>query len=94
MSDYTPGPWTHSGQIGGPGHCFCAQVWDASDKSLAVLATTANPSDANANARLIAAAPDLLEACKAFIAADNQCGIALAFDMAEKAIAKATGANQ
>lgn len=46
------------------------------------------------DATTIAALPELLEACKAFIAAENQCGAALAFDMAEKAIAKATGANQ
>jgi len=42
-----------------------------------------------ADARLIAAAPDLLAACLAFIAADNQCGANLAFVMAQEAVKKA-----
>jgi hypothetical protein len=41
-----------------------------------------------ANARLIAAAPDLLAACLAFMEADNQCGANLAFVMAQEAIRK------
>jgi hypothetical protein len=40
------------------------------------------------------AAPELLSACEAFIAADNQCGASLAFDMAKKAIAKTAGVTQ
>lgn len=43
-----------------------------------------------ADAKLIAAAPELLEACKAFLDLDNQCGASLAFVMAKKAIQKAT----
>lgn len=42
-----------------------------------------------ANARLIAAAPDLLAACQAFLEADNQCGANLAFVMAQQAVKKA-----
>ena len=44
-----------------------------------------------ANARLIAAAPELLAACQAFIDCDNQCGANLAFVMAKNAVEKATG---
>jgi hypothetical protein len=43
----------------------------------------------DADLRLIAAAPELLEACEAFIAADNQCGASLAFVMAQEAVKKA-----
>jgi hypothetical protein len=42
-----------------------------------------------ANAKLIAAAPDLIAACLAFIEADNQCGANLAFVMAQEAVKKA-----
>jgi beta-N-acetylglucosaminidase len=41
--------------------------------------------------RLASAAPDLLAACEAFLEADNQCGINLAFVMAKDAVEKATG---
>jgi hypothetical protein len=42
-----------------------AQVWGPDGKSLATLESTTAPSVATANARLIAAAPELLEALKA-----------------------------
>jgi hypothetical protein len=44
----------------------------------------------DADIQLIAAAPDLLAACEAFIAADNQCGASMAFAMAQEAVRKAT----
>jgi hypothetical protein len=48
-----------------------------------------NP-DCLANSQLIAAAPDLLAACQAFVDADCQDSASLAFSMATDAIAKAT----
>lgn len=48
-----------------------------------------NEQQDRADARLIAAAPDLLAACLAFIEADNQCGANLAFVMAQEAVKKA-----
>lgn len=46
-----------------------------------------------ANALLIAAAPELLEACEAFIAAEGVLNIVAAHSMARAAIAKATGSE-
>jgi hypothetical protein len=61
---YTPGPWTYSRVIGNNGvldiedrkneFCICSVYQDGIPKIQQV-----------ANAKLIAAAPDLLEACKA-----------------------------
>lgn len=52
MAKHTPGPWTHSED---------GVIVDAAGKQLA----SVFPRDRAANARLIAAAPDLLEACRA-----------------------------
>ena len=41
-----------------------------------------------ATKRLIEAVPQMLAACQAFVAAENQCGANLAFVMAQEAIAK------
>lgn len=58
---FTPGPWSSSPQNGIPGHCFVAQVWRPDDKSLARIEPTEPPEEASANARLIAAAPEMYE---------------------------------
>ena len=66
MAEHTPGPWMTRRHVSGPladiysiDHCDC-------------LATTAfhgwTFEEMEANARLIAAAPDLLAACKAALA--------------------------
>lgn len=96
---HTPGPWTVDENVPN-------KVWDINSEGRywkAVAATTANKmgagdmtaEEAAANARLIAAAPELLEACK-LIAAAN--GVVLRSDDARAAvaavvaaIAKATG---
>lgn len=59
---HTSGPWDYSPQKGSPGHCWTAQVWDSEGESLAVLDSTIDPSEATANAMMMAAAPDLLGA--------------------------------
>ena len=51
MSTHTPGPWTQNRNV----------VWSDSCKDCGYIAECRN----EINARLIAAAPDLLEACKA-----------------------------
>ncbi|KSD80016.1 hypothetical protein [Pseudomonas aeruginosa] len=60
MSKHTPGPW----HVGGPNKCT---IYDKHGQRLAnsfegVMATQRTDSECEANARLIAAAPDLLEA--------------------------------
>lgn len=54
----------YSSQKGVPGHCFVAQVWDDGGNSIAEIGSTDNPEVANSRARLFAASPDLLAACK------------------------------
>jgi len=60
----TPGPWDFSPQTGAEGHCYQAQVWGPDGDEVAAVTTTAPRFNATANARLMAAAPDLLEAAK------------------------------
>jgi hypothetical protein len=62
MSEHTPEPWSYSEQRGSPGHCTLAQVWDSYGNSLAVIEATDDEREATAIARLMAAAPELLEA--------------------------------
>ena len=87
---HTPGPWLRMGRSIGVGAGEIATVWELPD------------GRAIANARLIAAAPGLLEACRAMIEWDDReqdhavdfsartelCRVA--FDKARAAIAKAT----
>lgn len=101
MNEHTPGPWSACGED--RGGCVCGMVWSKSVD--AVVATTAPSSEARemglpmpdrsaivANARLIAAAPDLLAALQLFfrnsLRADWPADI---YNAAEAAIAKATG---
>lgn len=109
MSAHTPGPWTianyphavvvqtesHKKTAYGASRYAAIGGFDRSDPE--------QMAEALANARLIAAAPELLEACQAMIewdareqdhAVDFNARMALcriAFDKARAAIAKATG---
>ncbi len=108
---HTPGPWTISGQlIIGPPEAFpnpkaqpmgrkIAEVyWDwGGDKGATERRTQWFP-EADANARLIAAAPELLAALKLFmeqydIAGDEGRGSRPEIAAARAAIAKATDTN-
>jgi hypothetical protein len=93
----TPGPW----EVNHDGPCPSVHAKDSSDSIAAVL-LSADPSsdrDVEANARLIAAAPDMLKAlklCKHQIQeiasqAGHDPGIYKAYTMVEDAIAKAEG---
>lgn len=80
----TPGPWVSRGRyIGTPNHMsYIAECRDQNGN-------WSNEPMALANARLIAAAPDLLEALKAAVAvADRDTN---EFNLAHSAIAKAEG---
>lgn len=58
---HTPGPWRFSLSI--PDRSFESQVWDAEGRALLFFADGRSVgTEADANARLIAAAPDLLAA--------------------------------
>lgn len=88
MSKHTPGPWMATGARVDMG---AGRVTAGLDWSFDV-----DPGEARANARLIAAAPDLLKALKDLVAViDSVKGKDVrgyeAFDSAEAAIAKAEG---
>lgn len=105
---HTPGPWFQ----GSGDYQYCVydkRVWINPDGSRGGetpnLVVVISPEDAVADARLIASAPELLEACAAMIewddrekdhAVDFAARMALcaaAFDKARAAIAKATGSK-
>ena len=85
MSKHTPGPWNRLGTV----------VWDEKmGRVVAQCATTLNQMQADdANARLIAAAPDLLEALKEILTLPQLIGggtVSIPIQNARAAIAKAT----
>lgn len=65
---WTPGPWSHSPSRGTPGHGKEAQVFDAAGDALLYFRDGQTiGAEADANARLIAAAPEMAEALEAWI---------------------------
>jgi hypothetical protein len=91
MSEHTPGPWRQ----------FVVVIDGDRDEYYRCIRTESlgyrgdggfdiTGFISQADARLIAAAPDLLAACQAFVDADCQDSASLAFSMATDAIAKAT----
>ena len=97
MSGHTSGPWTTSTEIHGLGGIVASLGQTLDDESHFVCASVlVGDEDLPANARLIAAAPDLLEAAKSVIAgygrlfleAQTSDWVAL-----QAAIAKAEGAS-
>jgi hypothetical protein len=87
---HTPGPWKHAGGTGG---------WDCVKPKSGGLAICNLVENNPANATLIAAAPDLLEACKTannslnnyFCIDDTYEAATLEHKQIRAAIAKATG---
>ena len=95
MSKYTPGPWEARG----------LSVFLPNETALAVATCVPHRPEAQANARLIAAAPELLEALQAVQIHLEHCGWGDSFNreraedaglpnMITAAIAKATGDTQ
>ena len=92
-SSYTPGPWHASRETFG-GTTF---IRTDDDKTIAFLRGYKAPY--KANAQLLAAAPELLEACWAMVTSFHaveymQPHMKESTDMARKAIAKALGKQQ
>ncbi|WP_152980874.1 hypothetical protein [Stenotrophomonas koreensis] len=101
MSKHTPGPWFHDGN----GNVWRRDPKDlyqnggtvAGDKSLATIHKGWHHDGAEgypveANARLIAAAPELLETLEGFVACWDTCASPVEFaEKARAAIAKARG---
>ena len=91
---HTPGPWVRDcwdilgnakGNGGGTGHvCEVSRPNEGDEKYW-------EDGEADANARLIAAAPDMLEALQAVVSAYENGGMIEPIFMARAAIARATG---
>jgi hypothetical protein len=82
MSEHTPGPWKTNGD---------PYVSTADGKRSIAFCDTRHGYEDRANARLIAATPDLLNALMALADVAERKGIPC--DAARAAIAKATGGN-
>jgi hypothetical protein len=94
MSKHTPGPW----RVGAPGPNGCHTVGTEGGLMTAMVAHSINhpeqASQAIADARLIAAAPELLEALQAILnSVPFHHGHKGAHDAAVAAIAKATNGS-
>lgn len=85
MSAHTPGPWKASPFSSVVGCAITAQP-DPKQNSQLVASTYSE-----ANAALIAAAPDLLEALKASLSHSHEVGMCFSCQRARVAIAKAEG---
>ena len=102
MSKYTPGPWNFAHRRRYDG-MYDTEIFDSEGNTVATAAWYALPkthegmtsTNRMENARLIAAAPDLLEALKSFAGVENFAGwhpkYESAIEKARAAIAKATG---
>lgn len=64
LTNLTEDGWTFSPQKGSSGRCLIAQVWDRAGNVIADINSTDPAHFANKRARLIAASPELLEACR------------------------------
>ena len=95
MSKHTPGPWIGAGpSFGDPLPRYTTEIVteredeDGAATSICELPFHHHDDENEANARLIAAAPELLEACKVAL---GIIGFGAEHDQISAAIAKATG---
>jgi hypothetical protein len=89
MSKFTPGKWrARPSKYGGEIH-----IDDTNGKAIAAIHRMKEDGEQEANAHLIASAPDLLEACKMFLTlvTEQQLFSGAALVKAKDAIAKAEG---
>lgn len=97
MSGHTPGPWSAKRQNGHLRASSRLHIFDSQFRVVTVMSgSMKNACSYEANARLIAAAPELLEAlksCAAVCAGQvfNKKGLIESLELARAAIAKATG---
>jgi hypothetical protein len=102
MSRHTPGPWEAQGEARLVGtneehHLWCGNIWPLGPSYRGEICTVQSADhisgisrqEAEANARLIAAAPDLLAALKGILVITDRDHVV--WDAARAAIAKAEG---
>ena len=89
MSTHTPGPWRHDGGlVRAKAYAVAVVTGDG------VVRFSTSLDEISANARLIAAAPDLLAACEAIVALEDGQGrlnLPMCAGQARAALARATG---
>jgi len=100
QTTHTPGPWAFTDEMYGLDHMRVYGVNDHSGQGVANCGY-GDSGEAQANARLIAAAPDLLAACRYMLSEDVTGGSIhwqgnthTALAMMERAVAKATGTEE
>ena len=96
MSGHTPGPWTDKAIDESQWGVYDSRGWSvAQAHQIKVLSADIKQAERTANARLIAAAPDLLAALERLVRQHGSDGIEYSGDhpvaVARAAIAKATG---
>lgn len=90
-SKHTPGPWWAEHHIAGAPNSVCVTEDDGAARTIASIPNGAQ-SNTDANAALIAAAPDMYEALREILAADTEyIEAAITLDSARAALAKAEG---
>jgi hypothetical protein len=68
VAEHAPGPWKYAANLCDSGFDIGPCLEDGTLDELAILAfTTTGGEEAEANARLMAASPELLAACRAFL---------------------------
>jgi hypothetical protein len=94
---WTEGPWTYipSTDKRSDGYVVAGEVTPGAVRPPAICRVTSNagPTRQKANANLIAAAPELYEACETFIRQirNGEKNMTVSFDLMEAAIKKARG---
>lgn len=94
---HTPESWTMTGQMGSGPHACLADVRGPNGRQLATIEYTDDPAEADANARMMAAASNLLDSLKELLEWAKVWGVyespewVQSRDKARAAIAKATG---
>ena len=107
MSRHTPGPWTYDSEFASYGYDIRVDVENFEDRVWVATAMSDHDNEprfplsgnVEANARLIAAAPELLAACEALLEEHDQTydggpiGLEYlaAIEAAQRAVRKATG---
>jgi hypothetical protein len=86
---HTPGPWKV--YVESKHHAYIHAFREGLEFSIGEIYETAVPKELKSNARLIAAAPELLGACKALLAVDDELEYPTIVAQARAAIAKAEG---
>jgi hypothetical protein len=86
MSAHTPGPWIVDDKQGGDVYRYV--LAEGGDLPTVIARVTLNRGASEANARLIAAAPELYEALLTIASSGERRGLALAAAVARAAFAK------